>query len=146
MSYLDLPPVNPPAAWAATGDPDKDRECGRCGGLIPALWRHFMRPCSCTYEPRDRPSHAPDPDCFICAGCGFLPCQPQDLSVLRVSGRCSTCKHPSFYLVAATHGWAEVPDSRHHYEVELDEDHPAGYEPAPLVDAIADELKRETGR
>lgn len=146
--HLSQPPVDPP--WRQLDAPDIDRSCARCGEVIPAMWRHYMRPCPCTYHPTDRPPHAPDPACDTCAGCGFLPCQPQDLSVLRVSGRCATCHHPAFYLVsylivAEGPRWGEVPDSMRHYDAGRDEDHPAAYESAPLADAIAGHLEREIG-
>lgn len=137
MSFLDEPPIHV-SPWPVSGEWDQDRECSRCGGFIPAKWRHFMRPCSCTYMPTDRPPHAPDPDCIACEGSGFLPCEPQDLSVLRMSGACEECGAWSSVLIGEG---GQIEGSAHHYDDVADHEVVVGS--APLMRSIDETLTRE---
>lgn len=137
-------PPNWPPPWPITGEWDEDRECSRCGEIIPARWRHFWRPCVCTYTPTDRPPHLADPACDLCAGTGYRPCEPQDLSIVRHSGACATCGLWSSVLIHYADGI--IPGSAHHELVNdediVEEDHEVVVVGAPLVRAVTETLDR----
>lgn len=126
-----------PDEWINHGAFDTERECGRCGDVIAAKWRHFMRPCRCTYLPADQGPHLADPECELCSGTGFLPCEPQDLSVLRMSGQCAECGAWSFKLIA---DGGYVEGSGRHYDDAAD--HVVVVEPSPLLRSVNETLDR----
>ena len=140
------PPVFPPEWRRRTYDYNTPGECPRCGGHVPARWRHFMRICSCTYLPVDGGDHPADPECPVCDGTGFRRCEPQDLSVLRMSGACKTCGADAFCLVG---DGGRIDGSGRHYDAALDARLPAdGYHeadvgPQPLTAALGGLLDRE---
>jgi hypothetical protein len=79
--------------------------------------------------------------CDDCDGTGYLPCQPQDMSVLRRSGACQTCGAYSFVLCHATkeqHG--DIEGSARHYDDQAD--HEVVVVGAPLVRALDETLTR----
>lgn len=139
------------ATWEAQG-----LDCARCGQHIPPYWRHFWPPCrrcavwsvagACLMrlfglDPSGQLYRGARPWCDDCAGTGYEPCQPQDLSVLRRSGACATCGAWSFVLVHATaeqHG--DIEGSARHYDDEAD--HEVVVTAAPLVGALNEALDR----
>lgn len=134
--------LEPPDSWRpASGEWDELRVCGRCSDIIPPCWRHFMRPCSCTYLPADQPPHGPHSWCELCDGTGFLPCEPQDLSVLRSSGACETCGAWSWELVDLD---GVVPGSARHADDEVT-DHEVRVVGAPLARSVTEYLNEARG-
>ncbi len=128
----------PPWGWPQ-GDWTEERTCNRCGETIPAKWRHYWRPCQCTYLPTNQPPHDPDPGCSLCEGSGYDACEPQDLSVLRHWGACAECGVTAFDLIGE-HG--PIEGSARHADGEQPDDHVVHVTPRPLVSAINDYLTR----
>ena len=62
-------------------------------------------------------------------------------SVMRVSGVCSTCRQPAFYLVAV--GTGRIEDSERHFDANHDEQHKATPSAGPLKSVVGDYLARE---
>lgn len=144
------------------GDPDTDRECVRCGEVIPGYWRHYWAPCrNCNiwslagqalmacFGLNGHPwlYEGARPWCGDCDGTGYRPCEPQDCSTLRVSGECQSCHTGAFYLTHHEGGgrWERVPDSTKHFDPTLDDDHTADFGGGPLVRVLDDYLTREGG-
>lgn len=147
--------LDPP--WTVTphehGEPST---CSRCGGAVPAYWRHFWPTCracavwSCAGQALMRAFGLDGHPwlywgarawCRDCNGVGFLACQPQDLSIMRRSGACATCGAWSFVLFHATneeHG--DIDGSARHYDG--DADHEVVVGAAPMVRAVSETLDR----
>jgi hypothetical protein len=132
--------------WPINGQIDKDRECGRCGETIPANWRHFWEPCSCTYLPVGRRPHLPDPACRKCGGSGYLPCRPQDLSILRCRGYCSECGETAFVLIRTVAPVGEIEGSARHFDPRIDGHDVVKVAAGPLVKTVGDYLDIEARR
>lgn len=133
-------------------------DCARCGGTMEPYWRHYWPPCRrCRIwsyfgvhflgllglNARPWMYWGARPWCDDCGGTGWLLCEPQDLSVLRVSGACSVCNESAFKLVHATaeqHG--DVEGSQRHYRTDIEFDHEAVVGSAPLVRALTDVFNR----
>ena len=128
--------------WPISGQIDQERECARCGGTIPPHWRHFWEPCSCTYLPMGQPPHLPDLACQQCDGTGFLPCRPQDLSILRYSGYCSKCGEAAFKLLRAVEPVGEIEGSARHFDTRFDDHEVEEVRAGPLVKTVGDYLTR----
>lgn len=137
-------------------EPGESFDCSRCGLTVPPYWRHFVptcRPCAiwsvvgqALMAVSGLNGHpwlywGARPWCGDCHGTGRLPCQPQDLSIMRRSGSCATCGAWSFVLFHATkeqHG--DVEGSARHYDDEADHEVVVGA--APLVGALTETLTR----
>jgi hypothetical protein len=82
------------------------------------------------------------PDCSTCGGEGYLPCEDQDLSILRKSGACAVCGAYSFVLMRSIEPIGEIEGSGRHYEGVAD--HDVRVVPMALVDALAEHIERST--
>lgn len=131
-------------------------DCGRCGGSVPANWRHFWPTCrACAvwsvmgqalmfaFGLNGHPwlYWGARPWCRDCNGVGYLACQPQDLSILRRSGACATCGAWSFVLMHATADErGDIEGSARHYDGETDHEVVVGT--APLMAALNETFDR----
>lgn len=131
-------------------------DCARCGDHIDQYWRHFWQPCRrcnvwsfagvclmAAFGLNGRPwmYWGARPWCDDCDGTGYLPCQPQDMSVLRRWGQCEACGKPAWVLVHATkeqHG--DIEGSARHADDQAD--HDVVVVAAPLVPVVGDYLDR----
>lgn len=137
------------------GDLADERTCTRCSGTIAPQHRHFWPGCSScaiwsflgtqvatwlgVVGAREFMYWGARPDCPTCFGEGYLPCEDQDLSILRRSGACSTCGSYSFELVGSD---GVIEGSGRHYDDLAD--HPVAVRAMPLVGALDEHLTRTT--
>lgn len=143
------PPLpDPPPEWRRRDN----GFCGRCDLPIPEKWRHHQPPCRrCAVrsvfavavlalvgmDARPWLYRVPNPDCPDCDGSGWSRCQPQDLSILRVSGACRACGAWAFELTGED---GRIAGSGRHYDDLADHEVEIG--PAPLVRSLDETLDR----
>lgn len=105
--------------------------CTRCGEFVPRYHRHYWPPCRdcCVWSYVGQQVLAAlglnahewlywgaRPYCRKCNGIGYLPCQVQDLSVMRQSGNCTVCGTWAFKLIHCTDEQkGDVEGSARHY-------------------------------
>lgn len=143
-----------PAEWQID---EETRVCGRCGEEVPEHWRHFQAPCRLcavrsalarglmAYIGLDGKPwlyEGARPGCVECDGLGWSPCQPQDLSVMRMSGPCTTCGAWAFELYDVASGGGLLEGSGRHYDDLANHDVKVGA--APLVKSLDETLTRES--
>lgn len=137
------------------GDWREERTCVRCGDTIAPYWRHYLpgcRPCAVWsllgvkllavfgVNAREWLYKMARPWCPYCDGTGNLPCEPQDLHTMQVSGACATCGAYSFELIDAAGGFATIEDSGRHYDAPAE--HPVTIRSEPLREAVPHYLDR----
>lgn len=145
---------SPDPPWRSLdGDLNAERSCVRCSGTIAAQHRHYWpgcRPCAIwsflgtqlltvlgVTGAREFLYWGARPACPECHGEGYLPCEDQDLSVLRRSGACETCGAYSFVLIDKD---GEVRGSGRHYDDVAQHDVKVGA--MPLVRSLDEHLTR----
>lgn len=135
--------------------------CARCGDEVQPWHRHFWQPCRkccvwswagvclmATFGLDGKPwiYWGARPWCSDCDGSGYLPCQNQDLSIMRRLGVCQECGAYSMVLMDWAGGYGDIENSGRHVDPDDPADHEVVVVAQPLVGALTSYLEHHRER